>query len=95
MQTEIDILEGIRAAYDQHERECERPPKAILMHSGNYDLVGWDEALGLPVLPDTELEPMRMKLVCGTGIGGYCAQGEVYWDEQGQPYIAEADLDPA
>lgn len=95
MQTEIDILEGIRAAYEAHARECDQPPKAILLHPGNHDLVGWDEAFGLPVLPDERPEPMRMLLVCGTGVGGYCAQGDVYWDDDGQPYVAEADLDAA
>lgn len=85
---EIEMLENIRAAWDSHAEECDQPPKAILLNPGNYELVGWHEVLGLPVLPDESVAPKRFKLVCGTGHGGYCAEGVVYWDEDGGAYVA-------
>jgi hypothetical protein len=62
-------------------------PKAILLNQGNYELIGWDEVLGLPVLPDGRLDPMRFRLLCGVGRGGYCAEGDVWWDTEGKPYV--------
>lgn len=88
MELEIEILDHIRAACEQHAAECDRPPKAILLNPGNYQLVGWHEVFGLPVLPDPRVAPKRFKLVCGAGHGGYCSEGVVYWDEVGGAYIA-------
>lgn len=87
MEIEIEILEGIRVAWEEHARECEQPPKAILLNQGNYELIGWDEVLGLPVLPDGRLDPMRFRLLCGVGRGGYCAEGDVWWDAEGMAYV--------
>jgi hypothetical protein len=98
VELEIEMLEKIRMAYDGHAAECDRPPKAILFHPGNHELVGWDEVFGLPVFPDERVEPKRFLLACGSGRGGYCAQGEVYWDEDGRAYAvdtAKAAGDPA
>ena len=81
------MLNRIRAAWEQHAAECPQAPKAILMHPGNYELIGWDEVLGLPVLPDERLDPKRFRIVCGTGRGGYCERGDVWWDEDGRPFI--------
>lgn len=39
------------------------------------------------VLPDGGLDPMRFRLLCGVGRGGYCAEGEVWWDAEGKPYV--------
>jgi hypothetical protein len=86
---EIEMLEKIRAAYVAHAAECEHVPKAILFHAGNHNLIGWDEILGLPALPDERVAPMRFRLLCGTGHGGYCMQGKVYWDEDGSPYVID------
>lgn len=95
METEIEILEGILAAWDEHADECEQPPKAILLNRGNYELIGWDEVLGLPVLPDGRLDPMRFRLLCSVGRGGFCAQGDVWWDGEGQPYVVIPTEDAA
>lgn len=84
---EIRIVEGVKAAWDQHAGECGRRPKAILLNDGNYRLVGWNELLGVPVLPDRAVEPMRFLLVCGSGRGGYCAEGDVVWDDAGATYV--------
>ncbi len=89
------MIENIRVAFDAHAAECDRDPKAILMHPGNYELVGWDEVFGLPVLPDERVKPKRFLLVCGTGHGGYCTQGNVYWDDEGRPHVVDAEPDPA
>ncbi len=48
VEVEIGILEGILVALEEHARECERPPKAILLNRGNYELIRWHEVLGLP-----------------------------------------------
>jgi hypothetical protein len=81
------MLMKIRAVLDGHAQECSREPKAILLNPGNHALLGWDEVLGLPVLPDKKVEPMRARLVCGTGRAGYCEEGRVVWDEDGEAYV--------
>jgi hypothetical protein len=86
---EIEMLDYIREAYDAHAAECERAPKAILFHPGNHGLVGWDEVVGLPVLPDDRVAPKTFLLLCGSGQGGCCAEGDVFWDDQGRPYVLE------
>lgn len=88
---EIEMIERIRAAWTAHAQECSQHPKAILFHPGNYRLIGWDEVFGVPVLPDPRVEPKRALLVCGVGHGGFCAEGTVWWDEQG---IAHVRLSP-
>jgi hypothetical protein len=87
METVLKILEGIRAAWHEHSLECSQAPKAILLNQANYELIGWDEVLGLPVLPDGRLEPMRFRLLCGRGLGGYCEEGDVWWDDDGSSYV--------
>jgi hypothetical protein len=94
VETEIEMLDRIREAYEAHAEECERAPKAILFNQGNHCLVGWDEVLGLPVLPDARVAPKRFLLVCGSGKGGYCAEGDVIWDDDGKPYVREPDPEP-
>jgi len=89
------MLENIRAAHEAHGADCAQTPKAILFHPGNHHLVGWDEVLGLPVLPDPRVEPKQFRLLCGTGMGGYCLQGEVFWDDQGRPYVLEPEPEAA
>jgi hypothetical protein len=95
VELEIEMLENIRAAHEAHAAECEQTPKAILFHPGNHGLVGWDEVLGLPVLPDERVEPKRFRLLCGSGQGGYCIQGEVFWDDEGRPYVLEPEIEAA
>lgn len=87
MDLQIEILTHIKAAWEEHASECDQAPKAVLMHPGNFQLIGWDEVLGLPVLPDERVEPKRFRLVCGSGTGGCCAEGVVYWDESGAAYV--------
>ena len=81
------MLLRIREELAKHEDACDRPAKAILMNPGNFDLIGWDEVLGLPVLPDEKVKPMRAHILCGVGRGGLCDEGSVYWDEQGGAYV--------
>lgn len=84
---ETQMLMNVRAALESHASECPREPKAILLNPGNYELLGWDEVLGLPVLPDERAKPMHARLVCGTGRAGYCEEGRVEWDEDGEAYV--------
>jgi len=85
------MLLSIRSAIDEHAENCHREAKAILLNPGNFDLIGWDEVLGLPVLPDERVGPMRARILCGTGIGGVCKEGTVHWDEHGGAYVRKAD----
>ncbi|HEY7935366.1 MAG TPA: hypothetical protein VID48_16215 [Solirubrobacteraceae bacterium] len=91
MELEIEMLEYIREAYEAHAAECAQVPKAILFHQGNHILVGWDEVLGLPVLPDERVAPKR----CGHGQGGHCAEGDVFWDDKGRPYVLGPEAEVA
>jgi len=94
MDLQIEMLGNIKAAWDAHAGECSSPPKAILFHPGNHALIGWDEVLGLPVLPDERVAPKRFLLVCGAGRGGFCADGDVLWDENGRAYVFVPAPDP-
>lgn len=90
MTLKVEILDNLRAEWDLHADTCESPPKAFLLNPGNYELLGWDEALGVPLLPDDRVEPLRCRLLCGVGVGGSCPEGDVVWDEAGNPYVVEA-----
>lgn len=89
VELEIEILLNIRVAWDEHIRECPQPPKAVLLNPGNFELIGWHEVLGVPVLPDPRVKPKFFRLLCGAGCGGICAQGIVWWDDAGVPHIEE------
>ena len=89
---QIEMLLNIRQALTEHDEKCESPAKAILMNPGNFDLIGWVEVLGLPVLPDDRVEPKKARILCGVGAGGRCEQGQVYWDEDGGAWVA-VDVD--
>lgn len=98
LEFDMKMLVNIRATIEEHEATCSRPPKAILLNPANHELLGWDEFLGLPVLPSPKAEPERARLVCGTGRAGYCEQGEVVWDEEGNAYVFipdEGEDDPS
>lgn len=84
---EAQMLMNVRAALESHAEECTETPKVILLNPGNHALLGWDEVLGLPVLPDERAKPMHARLVCGTGRAGYCEEGEVRWNEDGEAYV--------
>lgn len=84
---EAEMLMNIRAAIESHAQDCPREPKVILLNPANYELLGWDEVLGLPVFPSERAKPMHARLVCGTGRAGYCEDGDVLWDEEGGAYV--------
>lgn len=87
IELETQMLMNVRAALESHAKECSQKPKVILLNPGNHAILGWDEVFGLPVLPDKRAEPMRARLVCGTGSAGYCEEGRVVWDEDGEAYV--------
>lgn len=90
------MLSCIRAALDQHGAECCQFPKAILLHPGNHELIGWDEVLGLPVLADPRVKPKKFHLVCGDhGWGGIHDGEKVWWTADGTPHHLELDDEPA
>ena len=67
---EAEMLEAIHKGIDQHNRDCPMPAKAVLLNPGNYELFGWDELWGLPVLPDDRVQPERFRVDCdGSAFG--------------------------
>lgn len=91
-EVEIDVLMSARAAMEQHRGECDRPPNVLLLNPGNYELLGWDELWGLPVLADTDVPPLRCKLVCGSDgrAGEFCGR-PVIWRDAKPHHRIEAD----
>ena len=77
MELEIEMLLNVRAALADHDENCDSEVKAILMNPSNFDLIGWVEVLGLPVLHDERVEPKMARVVCGVGAGGQCEEGQV------------------
>ena len=89
---DIQSVLNIRAAIEKHAELCGRAPKAVLLNPANFDLLQIVEVLGLPVLPDDRVPIMRVRIHCGVGPGGQCAEGGVHWDEDGGAFV-EAELD--
>jgi hypothetical protein len=84
VELEVEMLGNIGDALTEHSVECCQNPKAILLNPGNHALIGWDEAFGLPVLPDERVGPKRFKLVCGDrGWGGLYEGEPVWWTSDG------------
>ncbi len=91
---EGNLLESLRAAWEEHDRTCDRPPYVVLLNQGNYELLEWDEVLGLPVLPDPRVEPMKCRLVCGPeGWAGEFQGRRVVWVD-GQAFVSVAEDPP-
>lgn len=83
------IIENAHHSLDDHATCCSAHPHLVLMNPGNFELLNLEELLGLPVLPDESVEPMRCFLVCGkTGRAGAVDGREVVWCD-GEPYVAE------
>jgi hypothetical protein len=84
---EIELLGRVRQVLDEHDATCEQTPKAILLNPANHELLGWDEILGLPILPDPRVDPLQAKLVCGNhGWGGMIEGEKVWWQADGSSH---------
>ena len=67
---EAEMLEFIRRGLDHHAQSCPLAPKAILLNPGNYELFGWEELWGIPVLADDRVAPKRFRIDCdGSAFG--------------------------
>jgi hypothetical protein len=67
---EAEMLASIRNGLDQHNATCPMPAKAILLNPGNYELFGWDELWGIPVMSDDRVAPRRFRIDCdGSAFG--------------------------
>ena len=67
---EAEMLEFIRRGIDHHAKTCPLAPRAILLNPGNYELFGWEELWGVPVLPDDRVAPKRFRIDCdGSAFG--------------------------
>ena len=67
---EAEMLEHIRRALDDHAKTCPMQPRAILLHPGNHEMLGWDELWGIPVLADDRVAPKRLRIDCdGSAFG--------------------------
>ena len=63
-------LAFIRRGLDHHASTCPLAPRAILLNPGNFELFGWDELWGVPVLPDDRVAPKRFRIDCdGSAFG--------------------------
>jgi hypothetical protein len=62
---EAEMLAFIRRGLDHHASTCPLAPRAILLNPGNFELFGWDELWGVPVLPDDRVAPKRFRIDCG------------------------------
>jgi hypothetical protein len=70
MSLEAEMLAFIRAGLDHHNATCPLAPKAILLNPGNFELFGWDDLWGIPVLPDDRVAPKRFRIDCdGSAFG--------------------------
>jgi len=70
MSLESEMLAHIHAGLTQHDRTCPMPAKAILLNPGNYELFGWDEIMGIAVIPDSRVQPKRFRIDCdGSAFG--------------------------
>jgi len=92
VELEEEMLANIRVALESHATECCQRPKAILFNPGNHALIGWDEVLGLPVLPDERVEPKQFRLVCGDhGWGGSHEGKTVWWTADGTAHHVDEE----
>jgi hypothetical protein len=67
---EAEMLAHVRRGLDHHASSCPLAPRAILLNPGNYELFGWDELWGIPVLPDDRVAPKRFRIDCdGSAFG--------------------------
>jgi hypothetical protein len=67
---EAEMLAFIRNGLDHHASTCPLAPRAILLNPGNFELFGWDELWGVPVLPDDRVAPKRFRIDCsGSAFG--------------------------
>ena len=62
---QAEMLAFIRRGLDHHASTCPLAPRAILLNPGNFELFGWDELWGVPVLPDDRVAPKRFRIDCG------------------------------
>jgi hypothetical protein len=90
---EGQLLEAVRTAFAEHDRDCQQHAYLILLNPANYELLGWDEVLGLPVLPDTRVEPMTARIVCCASKDATTPKwagqwdGDVVWWVNEEPHI--------
>jgi hypothetical protein len=67
---EAEMLAFVRRGLDHHAKSCPLAPRAILLNPGNFELFGWDELWGVPVLPDDRVAPKRFRIDCdGSAFG--------------------------
>ncbi len=80
MELKFEMLQYLRDAWDDHAASCCAHPKVFLLNPGNFELIGWVEVLGMPVLPDPSVAPKRVKLVRGVGFAGEFVSEPVFLD---------------
>jgi hypothetical protein len=67
---EAEMLAFIRRGLDHHASTCPLAPRAILLNPGNFELFGWEELWGVPVLADDRVAPKRFRIDCdGSAFG--------------------------
>jgi hypothetical protein len=64
MSAETQNLAAIKAAVDQHARNCGAPPTEIRMAPYEVERLGWDDFMGIPIKADPELDSGRFHVIC-------------------------------
>ena len=67
---EAEMLQFITEGLRHHDQTCPMPAQAILLNPGNYELFGWDDVKGIPVIADERVAPKRFRIQCdGSAFG--------------------------
>lgn len=83
---ETEMLAHIAAGLEHHNQSCPMPAKAIMLNPGNYELFGWEDLWGIPVLPDERVQPKRFRIDCdGSAFGIEEKLGDMITEEQTAP----------
>jgi hypothetical protein len=68
--SEVQNLEAIYKAIDQHNVNCPFPALAVRMNPFEVERLGWDTIRGLPIEADPNLGTGEFRIVCARDGGG-------------------------
>ena len=64
MRSDAKNLAVIVAALKHHDRVCDEPALAVLMHPFEVERLGWEDVQGVPVKPEPRIQPGRFEILC-------------------------------
>jgi hypothetical protein len=71
MGAEVQNLEAISKAIDQHNSSCPWPASEVRMNPYEVERLGWEEIRGLPIVGDAALGTGRFRIVCSRDADGH------------------------